>query len=218
MRPLYREIFQTVGCFAVALFGSSALILGFGNAEAAPCNLADLAGNPAACNQTIGDQVFSDFSFSSFSANSSTFNLVSGSVSLDVSPDATASVAGSFTYKVTLLNGRKFLLAQSNISGSTLGGGSYSTSLSSSGLPLPATSTSGAGLPVSFNSGLTSQVFTQTFNFSYNNSPDTLQNLGASFTTTAAVPGPVPVLGASLAFGFSRKLRKRIKSTCFSQN
>ena len=30
-------------------------------------------------------------------------------------------------------------------------------------------------------------------------------------SSTAAVPGPLPALGAAAAFGFSRKLRKRIK-------
>ena len=30
-------------------------------------------------------------------------------------------------------------------------------------------------------------------------------------TNTSAVPGPVPAIGAFAAFGFSRKLRKRIK-------
>ena len=29
----------------------------------------------------------------------------------------------------------------------------------------------------------------------------------------AAVPGPLPLFGAAAAFGFSRKLRKRIKSS-----
>jgi hypothetical protein len=31
------------------------------------------------------------------------------------------------------------------------------------------------------------------------------------FTTTASVPGPLPLLGAASAFGFSRSLRRRIK-------
>lgn len=29
--------------------------------------------------------------------------------------------------------------------------------------------------------------------------------------TATAVPGPLPILGAAAAFGFSRKLRKRIQ-------
>jgi hypothetical protein len=33
-----------------------------------------------------------------------------------------------------------------------------------------------------------------------------------TFNTSASVPGPIPLLGVGAAFGFSRKLRKRIKS------
>jgi hypothetical protein len=33
------------------------------------------------------------------------------------------------------------------------------------------------------------------------------------FSTTAAVPGPLPLLGAGVAFSFSRTMRKRIKSS-----
>lgn len=32
------------------------------------------------------------------------------------------------------------------------------------------------------------------------------------FTTTTAVPGPLPILGGGIAFGFSRSLRRRIKA------
>ncbi len=35
----------------------------------------------------------------------------------------------------------------------------------------------------------------------------------SSSTRTSAVPGPLPLFGAATAFGFSRKLRKRIKSS-----
>lgn len=40
---------------------------------------------------------------------------------------------------------------------------------------------------------------------------DTLEN---SFQQTQ-VPGPLPILGAGMAFGFSRKLRRRIKANGF---
>ena len=46
-----------------------------------------------------------------------------------------------------------------------------------------------------------------------NNSVSQLQGFDgpATVSATARVPGPLPVLGATAAFGFSRKLRKRIK-------
>jgi len=41
---------------------------------------------------------------------------------------------------------------------------------------------------------------------------ETAWTLSTPFSSsTAAVPGPLPALGAAAAFGFSRKLRKRIK-------
>lgn len=36
--------------------------------------------------------------------------------------------------------------------------------------------------------------------------------ISINVTNPVAVPGPLPVLGAGVAFGFSRRLRKRIKS------
>jgi hypothetical protein len=39
---------------------------------------------------------------------------------------------------------------------------------------------------------------------------DAIQN---NYTQVDRVPGPLPLLGAGAAFGFSRKLRKRIKTS-----
>lgn len=41
--------------------------------------------------------------------------------------------------------------------------------------------------------------------------PSSLSSFTSTFEQTAKVPGPLPVLGAGMAFGFSRKLRRRIK-------
>jgi hypothetical protein len=43
---------------------------------------------------------------------------------------------------------------------------------------------------------------------------DTIEN---SFQQTQTVPGPVPLLGAGAAFGFSRKLRRRLKGATLAQ-
>ena len=214
---LLRLAASTIGCFAL-----SGIVLQAGESKAATC----LLNNLASCDQTIGDLVFSNFSFAGFAAGGNTFTITnpapgtSGSVSLNFAPsDLTASTTGSFGYNISLLSGRTFAVAESNITGATLGGGSYSTSLSSSGLIAPANSANGnsPGSTSSFNSGLTSQVFTQSFVFTAVNGGgqiDTLSNLGAAIGTTSQgtkVPGPLPVLGAGAAFGFSRKLRNRIK-------
>ncbi|MCX5949529.1 MAG: hypothetical protein NTY67_15605 [Cyanobacteria bacterium] len=209
---------STVGCLAL-----SGIVLQAGESKAATCPLANLAS----CNQQIGDLIFSNFNFGGFAAGANTFTLTnpfpgtSGTVSLNFGPsDLTASTTGSFGYTVSLVNGRTFAVAESNITGSTLGGGSFSTSFTSSGMTAPANASNGfsPSFSSSFGSGLTSQAFTQTFIFTPVNSGnqiDTLSNLGAAIGTTpqgtTSVPGPLPVLGAGAAFGFSRKLRNRIK-------
>jgi hypothetical protein len=196
------------------LGGISFAIVVPGEAKAVSCLLSDLAS----CNQVIGDRTYSNFGFSGFTPNGAdSFSVTSGSVSLNFSPDRTADIAaGQFTYTVTLAGGNFFNKAQSNLTGSTLGGGSYSTSLAATGLTSPATSSGGAGAVQSFGSSVSTAVFTQNFSFDYNANPDTLSSVGGSFTTfadTPSVPGPLPVLGAGAAFGFSRKLRQRIKQS-----
>lgn len=50
-----------------------------------------------------------------------------------------------------------------------------------------------------------------TVNFSYNNANATVNSV--AFTAGAnAVPGPLPLMGAGVAFGFSRRLRRRIRA------
>lgn len=50
-----------------------------------------------------------------------------------------------------------------------------------------------------------------TVNFSYNNTNNSVNSV--SFTAGAnAVPGPLPLMGAGVAFGFSRRLRRRIRA------
>jgi hypothetical protein len=43
--------------------------------------------------------------------------------------------------------------------------------------------------------------------------PQTFTWATSSIRPVASVPGPLPVLGVAAAFGFSRKLRKRIKNS-----
>jgi hypothetical protein len=195
-------------------------ILAGGSAQAATgsCSLSNLA----ACNVTLDDVQFSNFSFTGFTAVAGDmFNIEgypsgAGGVALSFSPNRVANTSGNFMYTATLLNGKTFNQAQANLTGSTLGGGSMNTTFSSAGLPTSATSTSGMGTTVGFNSGLTTQTFTQAFGFSFTAAPDNLTNVGATFTATTpsstSVPGPVPFIGAVAAFGFSRKLRSRIRS------
>ena len=191
------------------------VILDAGDSAAAQCLLSNLNS----CNQTTGDLTFSDFNFSGFTADSLDYfdvssDGISGTVTLNFVPLQRASIStGTFGYTVSL-SGRNFNSAEAFLTGSTLGGASYSTTFKSSGLSVSATARNGAspGTVRAFDSLLTSQMFTQDFVFRTSASGN-LSTVGASFDTTQAtsVPGPLPILGAGAAFGFSRKLRKRIK-------
>lgn len=63
--------------------------------------------------------------------------------------------------------------------------------------------------------GITSSLSVKSISFGLPNGQPTNQgSFGIdNLTIGSPVPGPLPLLGAGAAFGFSRKLRKRIKST-----
>lgn len=187
-------------------------------AATATCALTNLG----ACNITLDNVQYSNFSFSGFTpVTGDLFNLAgfttgAGTVSLSFSPDRVTNTSGTFTYTATLLNGKTFNKAQANITGSSLGGGSFATTLAAAQLPTSATSTGGPGPLQNFNPGFATQQFTQGFGFNFSSAPDSLTSVGGSWTAVSSasatgVPSPMPLLGAAAAFGFSRKLRSRIR-------
>jgi len=63
-----------------------------------------------------------------------------------------------------------------------------------------------------FSPRVTTQTFTATLNVNSGNvSAVASQVQAATIPTTTSAPGPLPLLGAGMAFGFSRKVRSRIK-------
>jgi hypothetical protein len=205
-----------IGALAAISFGG----LLAGEAHAAnPCFLSALAGNSAACDFSISYFQISSVSYTGFTPGS--FDYLSYTLSgedfqpqLSFLPGRTKNINGTLTYTLTLLNGRTFTGAQANITGNN---GTFATSTTSTGLPTAATSTGGPGTTVSLNPALTAQTFTQTFSARKNGSL-VLNSLGTIYSTTAPAPtppvetpGPLPILGAGAAFGFSRRLRHRIK-------
>jgi hypothetical protein len=63
-------------------------------------------------------------------------------------------------------------------------------------------------------SGQPADFYVQDINFEDNFGSYKIQLYrAADVSTSSSVPGPLPVLGAAAAFGFSRKLRMRIKSS-----
>ena len=59
-----------------------------------------------------------------------------------------------------------------------------------------------------FGTPLSSDTFTATLNVTAGD----VININTSYQLALPVPGPLPILGASAAFGLSRKLRQRIKA------
>ena len=209
------RVFKKLSTF---LLIAPVLAAGSAQAAAGSCSLLSLG----ACNITLDNVQYSGFSFTGFTAAAGdVFNLAgftsgAGTVSLSFSPDRLVDIpSASFSYTATLLSGLTFKKAQANLTGSTLGGGAYSTTLSSAQLPTSPTTTGAASPFEDFNPGFTAQTFNQTFNFDFSANPDSLTSVGGSFTAEApapaGTPGPVPLLGATAAFAFSRKLRSRIR-------
>ena len=122
---------------------------------------------------------------------------------------APSTTAGSFDYTVGITQpGNTFNTVFANYTGT---GANQSTSVTSSSFPGTASSTFAGTNLVSFNSGVTSATFSQIWSAGGSSN---LTSFGITFTqSTSSVPGPLPVLGAGAAFGFSRKLRKRIKQS-----
>jgi hypothetical protein len=187
------------------------LSAGSAHATQGTCLLISLTNNSSACDQTLGGVVFSNFSFSGFTASSAdVFQLDGvdsgdGAVTLDFNGSRTASISGQFSYTVTLLPDpatRAFDFIEANIAGLRARGSSGSTSVSSSGLPNPATDTLvAAGTSQTFNPILTTQTFTQTFSYTHVGGTDRLDNVGNQFFAYVATPSPIPLLGAATAFG-----------------
>jgi MYXO-CTERM domain-containing protein len=195
-----------------------------GQAQAAnPCSLLALVGPPGdvdACNFTDAASGFKVTKVSVTGFTPTTFdNLVYTISGLDLQAQLnfvgarTTTTTGTLKYTIELLNGKTFDTAQANITGNN---GNFSTSTASAGLTSPATATGGPGTTVSFVPMLTSQDFIQSFsatpsgNLAFN-SLGTIYSTTAGTTPPPQVPGPLPLLGAGAAFGFSRRLRNRIK-------
>lgn len=210
--------FRVFKKFSALLLIAPILAAGSAQAASGSCSLLTLGD----CNITLDNVQYSGFSFAGFTpVAGDVFNLAgfsngAGTVSLSFSPDRLVDIpTASFSYNATLLSGLTFNQAQANLTGSTAGGGSYTTSLTSAQLPTSPTSTGGASALEDFVAGFSNQGFTQTFSFNFAANPDSLTSVGGAFTANASapatVPGPVPLLGATAAFAFSRKLRSRIR-------
>jgi hypothetical protein len=164
----------------------------------------------------IGDKIYSNFSFTGISTGNYSFSL------LDV--DHTFSGSGlnfmgssfSYSYDVALagaIPGQEFLSFVTAATGTaTAGSLVYTKTLSVPAQGLTSTgSNTGTATPVDFDPGTVGPVsFTGSLTRTAGRINFIEDTLSQKFAEPPAVPSPLPIFGAAAAFGYSRKLRRRI--------
>lgn len=171
----------------------------------------------ASCTITQGDKTISNITLTGFtptSAQTLDFSIASGAwvVSTSFAPNQSLTVNKTFTlaYTVTITDPtQNFFKFQVQGDDTTINGGNTSQVVTVTGIPSPATSNNGSTANASFVNPPqvinVSSVSTTSGGASFN-------NISQKFTQTPAssVPSPLPILGASVAFSMSRRLRQRI--------
>jgi len=176
---------------------------------------------------TAGDKIYSNFSILSGGPSLE----ASGVTVSDNDPNHTISFTGSFaagnspfsfSYQMDLLPAfigiREFHLIKTGATTSATGTNAWTKTLSAVPVTSPGSVVSTEASPGgesgtgSFSSGVTSAVFTSTLSVSSGE----VTNFTDSLTQDRLdrTPGPLPILGAGAAFGFSRKLRRRVSASC----
>ena len=206
---------------AASMLAGGAYLLNAGGAMAANTS-------PIPCG-TIGPVVAGSFSYTATPISPPTPTTGTGSctisspvagfndvVTMDVKfvSELVGPATGTYSYKLTSDNGQPFLkgLIDSDLDFGTgiVKKQVYSDS-SFTTLIFDYTSTSGSssGLQPLTNQSLTEIYVRDTYTVDAGSQLD-------NFTNTFQTPGPLPILGAGAAFGFSRKLRGRIKAARLS--
>ena len=208
----------------------SGTLINAGDVKAVPCLLNSLGTCPAYNDGTFKVDSFTITPTSGWNGPSLFFNdflnvTNSGGpnpvLSIDVSlnPGRSLPVGATLMYNVMKLGGNPFVQASSN---GTVGNvppiGSGTATITSGILGL------NGGSLVSMNGIMDSDLFTTPLTSTKVTSvfgttgPGTISSFKVEFTSgtpisTTIVPGPLPILGAGAAFGFSRRLRRRIKTS-----
>ena len=135
-------------------------------------------------------------------------------VDTDFIPDLSApSGTGEFEYDLTIdgpPNRYTFLEGGLAIIGPPVGGPTFKVKTMTTGLPMLMADQMDADVFAKFNSPLKS-ISVKNEYFVTTGSINSFQNSYTQFENpTQRVPGPLPLLGAGAAFGFSRRLRARV--------
>jgi hypothetical protein len=194
-----------------ALLLSTATLINAGESKAASFDC--FLNNLSACGGQLGDKNFTGFSLTNLVGYSpSTLDMLTVSESDGVwtvetlfSPSLTAK-SGTLNYNIAVV-GTNFTFNETEVN---VGGSTQTTrpTVVSTMTGIPAfTTTTGTAQARTFTTKPASIAVSQRFTAS--------NRVLNSFTTTYTqnVPGPLPLLGAAAAFGFSRRLRSRIKTS-----
>jgi hypothetical protein len=233
-----KKLSSSAGILAVATLSltavapASAAVTGCAGGNAGQALWSDISAGGFTC--TIDDKVYSNFTFSAVKFNNAS-GVFSGIDNNDQFSFSTIGAGGlthnlnvqsansfqnavvSLGYTVTRANGTNvFRRFSNNITGDVDTAWSLSVNASNAG------TSSTAGYPTLGQAAVTPNVnfVPNTISSAFMNTLTANQN-GAGVTQfanrldqmadTATVPGPLPLVGAAAAFGFSRKLRNRIK-------
>jgi hypothetical protein len=205
----------------------SATLIDAGDVKAVPCMLNALGACPAF---NAGGYTVSNFAIipssgwndtSPFFVDFLNATVLGNTLSIDVllSPGRSFPVGGTLTYNVSKL-GDPILQASSNATVGgvpPIGGGTVNVASAIVGL--------NGGSLVSTNGAVDSDLFTvpvantSVSTFFNTTGAGTINSFKVELTSGAPVPppslvpGPLPILGAGAAFGFSRRLRRRINTS-----
>jgi len=194
-----------------ALLLSTATLINAGESKAALFNC--FLNNLSACGGQLGDKNFTGFSLTNLVGYSPTANDTLTITEEDGIWSVEASFTPSITAKSGFLNynidvvGTNFTFKEAEVN---VGGSTATTRpiVVSTITGIPAfTTTTGTAQARTFTTKPASIAVSQQF--------IAANRTMSSFTTTYTqnVPGPLPLLGAAAAFGFSRRLRSRIKTS-----
>ena len=195
-----------------ALLLTATALINAGESKAAEfeCFLSSLS----TCGGLVGDKNFTGFSLSGFTprANDKLFvSMFDGyySVQTNFSPSTAGTVNGRLMYNVAIVGTPStFDEVEVSVSGGPTSAGNPMITSTITGIAPPFTTDSSAPSVKSFADNIKTIAVDQRFTASGT------RRL-SSFTTTFTqnVPGPLPLLGGAAAFGFSRRLRSRIKTS-----
>ena len=239
--PFHSPVQRLTARLGTALIATSGCVLGLGlfsapaSAAVTGCSQGDVSGQFVFSDITpgfqcyVGDKVYTNFdNFSGMSAND-TFSLFQGgpnnevhSMSVQGGSNGGYFTPGSygFDYKVTVWQGNQAIQTYSTGATTNVPGVGWEKDLISTGSPTSATATNntpgGTSQSSTFSPLVTSADFTTALTVSAG--IGVTQWTDALIQTvntppTSGVPAPLPLLGASAAFAYSRRLRQRVRKS-----